>query len=193
MYLCRLLKRYYDPRIGRFMGMDLAGFDDANPQTFNPYAYAYANNNPYKFVDPDGREATRVSEDIRVGARGYDGTGLASNLSGYSLNDPRNPDELTGANRVYDVVTYDPTLPSVDRMSSPADPPGLPLFSSPIPSQETILELVPIFEPTPSSPGTIDIKPITNLFQWIEQFIPINEERRYPKPSITFPNGGPRD
>ncbi|MGH8538069.1 MAG: RHS repeat domain-containing protein [Gammaproteobacteria bacterium] len=44
--------RWYDPRIGRFLAIDPAGFDAANPQSFN--RYAYANNNPYKYVDPDG-------------------------------------------------------------------------------------------------------------------------------------------
>ena len=44
--------RWYDPRIGRFLAIDPAGFDPQNPQSFN--RYAYANNNPYKYVDPDG-------------------------------------------------------------------------------------------------------------------------------------------
>ena len=47
--------RYYDPLTGRFTGVDPKGFDQANLQSFN--RYAYANNNPYKFVDPDGRIA----------------------------------------------------------------------------------------------------------------------------------------
>jgi len=45
--------RYYDPVIGRFMAMDSVGFVEGNVHSFN--RYAYANNNPYKFVDPDGR------------------------------------------------------------------------------------------------------------------------------------------
>jgi len=44
--------RYYDPKIGRFMSMDPVGFVEENPMSFN--RYAYANNNPYKYVDPDG-------------------------------------------------------------------------------------------------------------------------------------------
>ncbi|WP_419571477.1 RHS repeat domain-containing protein [Rheinheimera sp.] len=46
--------RYYDPVIGRFYSNDPVGFSTSNPMMFN--RYAYANNNPYKFVDPDGRE-----------------------------------------------------------------------------------------------------------------------------------------
>jgi len=44
--------RYYDPIVGRFMATDPKGFNEANIHSFN--RYAYANNNPYKFVDPDG-------------------------------------------------------------------------------------------------------------------------------------------
>ena len=43
--------RYYDPVIGRFYSNDPIGFRDVH--SFN--RYAYANNNPYKYVDPDGR------------------------------------------------------------------------------------------------------------------------------------------
>jgi RHS repeat-associated protein len=44
--------RHYDPVIGRFMGVDPVGVDPGNIHSFN--RYAYANNNPYKYVDPDG-------------------------------------------------------------------------------------------------------------------------------------------
>jgi RHS repeat-associated protein len=50
--------RWYDPVLGRFMGVDPAGFSEANLHSFN--RYAYANNNPYKFVDPDGRSAEEI-------------------------------------------------------------------------------------------------------------------------------------
>ena len=45
--------RYYDPVIGRFYSNDPVGFK--NVHNFN--RYAYANNNPYKYVDPDGQDA----------------------------------------------------------------------------------------------------------------------------------------
>jgi len=44
--------RYYDPSIGRFTSVDPVHFIESNPMSFN--RYAYANNNPYKYVDPDG-------------------------------------------------------------------------------------------------------------------------------------------
>jgi RHS repeat-associated protein len=45
--------RYYDPTIGRFMAVDPAPFTEKNIHSFN--RYAYGNNNPYKYNDPDGR------------------------------------------------------------------------------------------------------------------------------------------
>ena len=51
-------QRYYDPVIGRFYSNDPVGFTASNPMMFN--RYAYANNNPYKFVDPDGREVRAI-------------------------------------------------------------------------------------------------------------------------------------
>lgn len=45
--------RYYDPITGRFMGMDPVEFQEKNIQSFN--RYAYANNNPNRYIDPDGR------------------------------------------------------------------------------------------------------------------------------------------
>ncbi|WP_249118577.1 RHS repeat-associated core domain-containing protein [Pseudoalteromonas sp. NEC-BIFX-2020_015] len=48
--------RYYDPVIGHFYSNDPVGF--TNIHTFN--RYAYANNNPYKYIDPDGMEVRAV-------------------------------------------------------------------------------------------------------------------------------------
>ena len=45
--------RWYDPGSGRFMSTDPVSFREGNPKSFN--RYAYANNNPYTFADPDGR------------------------------------------------------------------------------------------------------------------------------------------
>ena len=47
--------RWYHPEIGRFLVIDPAGVAPENMHSFN--RYAYANNNPYANVDPDGREA----------------------------------------------------------------------------------------------------------------------------------------
>ena len=50
--------RYYDPVVGRFMAIDPAGFDEANLHSFN--RYAYGNNNPYRYVDPNGKAALPI-------------------------------------------------------------------------------------------------------------------------------------
>jgi RHS repeat-associated protein len=53
--LVYMQQRYYDPAIGRFLSVDPVGPLD-NP--INHFGrYHYANNNPYKYVDPDGRIA----------------------------------------------------------------------------------------------------------------------------------------
>jgi len=62
--------RYYDPVIGRFYSNDPASF--SNIHNFN--RYTYANNNPYKYIDPDGRNS-------------YNPQGMASTLQGMSTAD----------------------------------------------------------------------------------------------------------
>ena len=47
-------ERYYDLHLGRFVGVDPLGFTTDNVHSFN--RYAFANNNPYKYVDPDGNQ-----------------------------------------------------------------------------------------------------------------------------------------
>lgn len=44
--------RYYDPAVGRFMGVDPVTFQEGNLHSFN--RYAYGNNNPVAYLDPDG-------------------------------------------------------------------------------------------------------------------------------------------
>lgn len=50
--------RHYDPVIGRFMGVDPVAPDPSNIHSLN--RYAYANNNPNKYIDPDGRVAETI-------------------------------------------------------------------------------------------------------------------------------------
>src|SRR5690606_33646067 len=50
--LSYMQQRYYDPIAGRFLGTDPIA---ASPASFN--RYAYANNNPYRYIDPDGRQS----------------------------------------------------------------------------------------------------------------------------------------
>jgi len=57
--------RYYDAVAGRFVSTDPKAFDEANALSFG--RYTYANDNPYKFVDPNGRSAVIVAEGVAVG------------------------------------------------------------------------------------------------------------------------------
>ncbi|MDY6949303.1 MAG: RHS repeat-associated core domain-containing protein [Pseudomonadota bacterium] len=58
--------RYYDPYLGRFMDVDPAGVNPGNPFSFN--RYSYGNNNPYRFIDPDGWQSADCSGAARAGA-----------------------------------------------------------------------------------------------------------------------------
>jgi RHS repeat-associated protein len=51
--LTYMQQRYYDPVVGRFLSIDPVAADAQTGGNFN--RYWYANNNPYRFVDPDGR------------------------------------------------------------------------------------------------------------------------------------------
>lgn len=51
--LSYLQQRYYDPELGRFLSVDPITANANTGGNFN--RYKYANNNPYKFTDPDGR------------------------------------------------------------------------------------------------------------------------------------------
>lgn len=80
--------RYYDPVVGRFVGIDPKGFDPENIQSFN--RYAYANNNPYKFVDPDGHSPIDVvflAYDVgKLGVALYTGVGVNAALADVAMS-----------------------------------------------------------------------------------------------------------
>ncbi|MGH7802113.1 MAG: RHS repeat domain-containing protein, partial [Thermodesulfobacteriota bacterium] len=63
--------RYYNPSIGRFMSVDPALGDPNDPQSWN--RYAYVQNNPFNYVDPDGEAACDVASELG---------GLAGQLTG---------------------------------------------------------------------------------------------------------------
>ena len=57
--------RYYDPVIGRFYSNDPVDSVSHLSRTGGIHGfnrYAYANNNPYKYTDPDGRETRLMVE-----------------------------------------------------------------------------------------------------------------------------------
>src|SRR5512134_2188408 len=73
--------RYYDPVIGRFISTDPSGFDEKNLHSFN--RYAYANNNPLKYSDPDGKSPLIVWIARATGA-GYGAGVMADAVSQYA-------------------------------------------------------------------------------------------------------------
>lgn len=79
--------RWYAPGLGRFMGMDPVEAQAENLHSFN--RYAYANNNPYKFVDPDGNSPLDVgffiADSIRFGLALYLGNPAAIQSAGIDL------------------------------------------------------------------------------------------------------------
>src|SRR6266496_3126055 len=74
--------RMYWPQIGRFVGADTYQGDIANPASLNRYSYVW--NNPYKYVDPSGRDP--VHSRILANPISYDylqRSGLADVSVGY--------------------------------------------------------------------------------------------------------------
>ena len=65
--LVYMQQRYYDPIAGRFQSVDPVTTDANSGQSFN--RYEYANSNPYRYTDPDGRcvEDFCIGEAIVVG------------------------------------------------------------------------------------------------------------------------------
>ena len=81
--------RWYDPELGRFLSPDPAGYDPGVYESFN--RYAYGNNNPYKYTDPDGRNAVLALGGIAyetgqwLQGNGFDGRSVLGALAdGYN-------------------------------------------------------------------------------------------------------------
>src|SRR5690606_2735799 len=57
--LSYMQQRYYDSTAMRFLSVDTVPVSTTDGSNFN--RYWYANNNPYRFVDPDGRISVGVA------------------------------------------------------------------------------------------------------------------------------------
>jgi len=57
--------RWYEPEIGRFLSVDPVGFQENNVFSFN--RYSYANNNPYRYTDPDGNAVETAWDVFNIG------------------------------------------------------------------------------------------------------------------------------
>lgn len=78
--LIYMQQRYYDPLVARFVSTDPIPADPNSGAIFNNYWYA--NNNPYRFIDPDGRS----SESRVCGVSGCDGGSFATGDPGLKFD-----------------------------------------------------------------------------------------------------------
>jgi RHS repeat-associated protein len=78
--LLYMQQRYYDAQTGRFLSIDPVGVSSGNGANFN--RYAYANNNPYTFIDPDGRYACTGSRLTNNHGGCMSGGGFSVGISG---------------------------------------------------------------------------------------------------------------
>jgi RHS repeat-associated protein len=92
--LVYMQQRYYEPLAGRFLSVDPVTTDFKTGAQFN--RYAYVNNNPYKFKDPDGEFAQIAVGAVVGGISGLVG-GLNSGASGWGLVQSAGIGALTGA------------------------------------------------------------------------------------------------
>ena len=89
--LIYMQQRYYDPQIGRFLSVDPVTADSVTGSNFN--RYWYANNSPYKFTDPDGREVkfsaghpADFNRNAAVAIRFLNSNGLANAIGSVHLD-----------------------------------------------------------------------------------------------------------
>jgi RHS repeat-associated protein len=77
--LVDMQQRFYDPVAGRFLSIDPVVTDANTGGSFN--RYAYANNSPYKYVDPDGRFSAEACADMVGNCQNFGGRTYNSNDS----------------------------------------------------------------------------------------------------------------
>lgn len=73
--LIYMQQRYYDPLAGRMLSIDPVTTDANTGNNFN--RYVYANNNPYRYIDPDGRFSAQDCADMVGNCTNY-GSGPVS-------------------------------------------------------------------------------------------------------------------
>jgi RHS repeat-associated protein len=80
--LVYMQQRYYEPLAGRFLSVDPVTTDFKTGDHFD--RYTYASNNPYKFIDPDGRSEI-IPEDMGgrspIGQRMLDGSPVRMSIA----------------------------------------------------------------------------------------------------------------
>lgn len=92
--LTYMQQRYYDPQIGRFLSVDPVAAMFSPGSLFGRYRYAA--NNPYRFLDPDGRIERTTGSNI-AGSGGFSGSRLLGGVGPPSLRSSDDLDEGSGA------------------------------------------------------------------------------------------------
>lgn len=102
--LIYMQQRYYDPQVGRFLSNDPVSTNANTGAGFN--RYAYANNNPLRFTDPDGRNAvTGIGGFLYESAQFVQGNGFDSASVGGAFADGYNGEGGGFADAAYDDAT----------------------------------------------------------------------------------------
>jgi RHS repeat-associated protein len=114
--------RYYDPEIGRFISKDPIGFlgGDLN-------LYAYVQNNPINWVDPEGELPRAIWGVIVIGG----GFVIWAINEWYEITHPPKLDECTIKNKVPDHRV--PGSPGIPKNFPPYRPPPPPRPPAPAP------------------------------------------------------------
>jgi RHS repeat-associated protein len=80
--------RYYNPQIGRFLSIDPKEADPSDLHSLN--RYAYANNNPYRYVDPDGRSPLDIAffaiDAVKLGVAIYTGVDVGGAVADLAMS-----------------------------------------------------------------------------------------------------------
>jgi RHS repeat-associated protein len=106
--------RYYDPHLGRFASVDPVGFSESNPMSFN--RYSYGNANPYRFVDPDGREVYDVHADVLRKTFGYGTAGKGHHWVPFGSTNGPDMDLSNEARVVFGQSVSGEKLPDVEHL-----------------------------------------------------------------------------
>ncbi|WP_203321535.1 RHS repeat domain-containing protein [Pseudoxanthomonas beigongshangi] len=107
--LTYMQQRYYDPVIGRFLSVDPVTAYSKGTDFFN--RYKYANNNPYKFTDPDGREVVYAYGE---GISASDGRRFMISVAGFSETAHSEMRQLEESGKMYTVLIDNNVQPGYD-------------------------------------------------------------------------------
>jgi RHS repeat-associated protein len=88
--LVYMQQRYHDPIAGRFLSVDPITTDANTGNDFNRYVYAL--NNPFRFIDPDGRKSICTGTRLGQGCSTGGGISFASSGSSQSFGDAGSPE-----------------------------------------------------------------------------------------------------